>query len=265
MYAKKSLGQHFLISQKAIKSMVNSGEIKKGDTILEIGPGKGILTEEILKQADNVVAIEKDTELIPLLEEKFSEEIKSKKLILIQGDILSIDIENLKELKNPYKIIANIPYYITGAIIERFLSIKNQPVSMILLMQKEVAERIVSRDKKESVLSIAVKAYGEAKLIEKVPRGAFSPAPKVDSAIIAIKNISKKFFNDISEKDFFVFIKSIFGKKRKQIGGSISEFIGNKGIAIKSLEELNINPKSRPEEIDILMWKKIINTLAKYQ
>lgn len=265
MYAKKSLGQHFLTSPKAIKTMIESGDITKNETVVEIGPGKGVLTRELLQKAKQVIAIEKDTELIPLLSELFSEEIHSGKLILLHEDVLSKKPEEIKEIPSIYKVVANIPYYITGAIIEHFLSAKKHPETMILLMQKEVAERIVSRDGKQSVLSVAVEAYGTAKLLEKVPRGAFSPAPKVDSAIISIKNISHSFFDSINEKDFFLTIKTLFGKKRKQIGGSLGEYIDNKEKALEILSTLEINPKTRPEEISLSLWKKIALAVAQYK
>ncbi len=151
---------------------------------MEIGPGKGVLTEKLLEKAGCVIAVEKDRDLFQLLQEKFSEEIKNKKLILMNEDILNADIKNMAckffsgpripgSLSRPdheknfmpcfYKIIANIPYNITGAILKKFLTEKNQPERMILMVQNEVAQRIMARDKKESILSISVKAYGEPK------------------------------------------------------------------------------------------------------
>src|SRR3989344_2448242 len=159
MKPKKSLGQHFLKSRDALRKIIQAGEISQDDVILEIGPGKGVLTEELLKNSSRIIAVEKDRELFVFLSEKFQKEVKEKKLILINEDILNSKIENLK-LKI-YKLISNIPYNITGAILKKFLTEKYQPKRMVLLVQKEVAERIVARDKKESILSISVKAYGE--------------------------------------------------------------------------------------------------------
>jgi len=199
--AKKSLGQNFLKSNLALKKIIEAGEIKSDDIILEIGPGKGVLTEKLLEKVHpndllggqgKVIAVEKDHELIEILKEKFSEQIKLGSLVLVHDDILKFDI--VRQDLTTYKIIANIPYNITGAILKKFLTEKNQPESMILMVQHEVAQRIMARDKKESILSISVKAYGEPKLVMKVPARYFSPQPKVDSAIIAIKNISRKIF-----------------------------------------------------------------------
>src|SRR3989344_5073004 len=166
MKPKKSLGQHFLKSRDALRKIIQAGEISRDDVILEIGPGKGALTEQLLAFGCQVLAIEKDKELVQYLQEKFEKEIKEKRLILTQGDILKLKIENLK-LKI-YKLISNIPYNITGAILKKFLA-GNQPPSaqgfggarperMVLLVQKEVAERIIARGGKDSILSISVKA-----------------------------------------------------------------------------------------------------------
>ena len=194
MKAKKSLGQHFLKSEKALSQIVDASDPVADDIILEIGPGHGVLTERLLSFAGKVIAIEKDKDLIPVLEEKFAQEIASEKFLLIHDDILKVDIATLHLPSSTYKLVANIPYYITGAIIEKFLSTPYLPERMVLLMQKEVAERIIARDKKESILSIAVKAYGTPKMVGKVPPGAFVPPPTVDSAILLIENISRDFF-----------------------------------------------------------------------
>src|SRR3989344_1418293 len=231
MKPKKSLGQHFLKSRDALRKIIQAGEISRDDVILEIGPGKGALTEQLLAFGCQVLAIEKDKELVQYLQEKFEKEIKEKRLILTQGDILKLKIENLK-LKI-YKVISNIPYNITGAILKKFLSEETQPRLMVLLLQKEVAERIIARGGKESILSISVKAYGEPKVIGKVPRRYFSPEPKVDSAIIAIKNISRKNFaptkvgapTRVGEEKFWQIIKKGFAHKRKKLSGNLKNAV----------------------------------------
>ncbi|MEI7765416.1 MAG: rRNA adenine dimethyltransferase family protein [bacterium] len=259
--AKKSLGQNFLKSEPALRKIVEAGEIIPSDIILEIGPGKGALTEKLLDCASTVIAVEKDRELFNLLQEKFSKEISDKKLILLNEDILEFDVKkimqvvvlrtlgrsvddeqrkfsaenfcgeqnnNLHNFSTNYKIIANIPYNITGAILKKFLSEKNQPSMMVLMVQNEVAKRIVARDNKESILSISVKAYGIPKIEMKVPARYFSPAPKVDSAIISIKNISRSFFieNKISEERFWILIHAGFAHKRKKLSSNLKNYIG---------------------------------------
>ncbi|MFA6353968.1 MAG: 16S rRNA (adenine(1518)-N(6)/adenine(1519)-N(6))-dimethyltransferase RsmA [Candidatus Paceibacterota bacterium] len=276
--AKKSLGQNFLKSEIALKKIVEAGEIIKSDVILEIGPGKGALTEKLLQVGSKVIAVVKDHELFEFLKTKFEKEIKEKKLILINDDILSCNIEKiiknvvLKSIAQAdelsianfqqkimcgfqnnifnnfyYKIIANIPYNITGAILKKFLTTENQPERMILMVQHEVAKRIVARDEKKSILSISVKAYGEPKIIAKVDKRYFSPSPKVDSAIIAIKNISRKIFkeNSINEKRFWEIVKAGFAHKRKKLSSNLK----NERIsAIKTLGN------KRAEELTLEDW-----------
>ncbi len=261
MKAKKYLGQHFLKSSSALLKICDAAHITGEDTILEIGPGTGALTELLLASAKKVVAIEKDRDLIPVLEEKFATAITGGKLELIEEDILKFDPIVRKDLKTGYKLVANIPYYITGAIIEKFLDTKYQPTHMVVLIQKEVAERIIARDHKESILSNAVKAYGVPKIIAKVPPGAFVPPPTVDSAILSIEGISRIFFENANEQLFFTTMKSVFGKKRKQIGGSLAEFLGDKTKALSALAAAGINEKTRPEDIDLRTWKKLTQAL----
>jgi 16S rRNA A1518/A1519 N6-dimethyltransferase RsmA/KsgA/DIM1 with predicted DNA glycosylase/AP lyase activity len=238
--AKKSLGQNFLNSDGALDTIIKAGRVTKNDTILEIGPGKGALTKRLLDTGANVIAIEKDYRLIPFLQQLFAKEIKTKKLTLIHADVLNFDVAKVMSLsvipapvstsinsggiqseksestwipasagmtntgEMKYKLIANIPYYITGEITRKFLSGNFQPSLMVILVQKEVAERITTtiqgssktKEGKESILSISVKVYGEPKYIQTVKAGCFFPPPKVDSAILLIDNISKKNFSD---------------------------------------------------------------------
>ncbi len=264
MKAKKHLGQHFLTSKSALVKIREAGNVGSNDLVLEIGPGTGILTEELLTCAGKVIAVEKDRELIPVLQEKFADEIASGKLTLTEEDVLEFNPSNFLQHKT-YKLIANIPYYITGAIIEKFLSTSCQPEQMVLLIQKEVAERIVARDNKESILSIAVKAYGKPRIVAKVPAGAFNPPPKVDSAILSIEGISRDFFADCNEALFFAVMKSVFGKKRKQIGGSLTEFLNDKEKAVDALTKSDIDPKTRPEDMTLLTWKKLVQVLQYQQ
>lgn len=246
---KKGLGQNFLKSIPALKKIIEAGEISEQDIILEIGPGKGVLTKELLKKAGQVIAVEKDRDLFEFLQEKFKKEIKTNTLVLVHEDILQFTITNYK-LGN-YKIIANIPYNITGAILKKFLTAENQPERMVLMMQNEVVQRILVRNKKESILSISVKAYGEPKYILKVPARYFSPAPKVDSAVILIQNISRKFFseNKISEKKFWEIVRAGFAHKRKKLAGNLKNLLPK-----ETLFELK---NKRAEELSLLNWIRL--------
>lgn len=257
---KKSLGQHFLSDPNILDKIVRAGKIERGDTVLEIGPGEGALTEALLRAGANIVAIEKDDRLIPILENKFSAEINAENFLLIHGDILetrSVLEEKLKDRN--YKVVANIPYYITGKIVRFLFSLDVLPNTITLLVQDEVARRATSD--KESLLSLSIKAFGEPHYRGKVKAGSFSPPPKVDSAILTIENISSGFFSDLSEDLFFKTIKKSFSQKRKTLLNTF--FSDNKELGIEILNELNLALAIRPEEIHIDEWKLLIQSLYK--
>lgn len=251
MKAKKSLGQNFLKSERALNTIVESGDISQSDTVLEIGPGLGALTEKLLKTGAKIVAVEKDDQLFEILKEKFSSEISTSQLDLIHDDILNFELK----IKN-YKLIANIPYNITGAILRKFLSSVHQPKVMVLLVQKEVAERIVSRDDKESILSISIKAYGTPSYIETVKAGSFAPAPQVDSAIIKIENISKNFFNEFSEENFFKLLQAGFQSKRKKLSSNLSQVFDREKV-MRTFKNLSLDDNIRAERVSISLWKEL--------
>lgn len=271
MKPKKSLGQNFLTNPKVAERIAMEADISKKDTVLEIGPGTGKLTEHLLERARKVIAVEKDNNLLEALQEKFAPQIKSGSLVLVHDDILKFEVtekilkffsgprfsgslsrpdhsKNLESLQ--YRVVANIPYNITGAIFKKFLSGKNQPKSMTLMVQREVAERILAREKKESLLSISVKAYGEPKILFRVSRGNFFPAPNVDSAVIAIKNISRKIFekNKISEDKFWKIVKAGFAHKRKKLSGNLKNVIFSKKPTLQGLGD------KRAEDLSLLEW-----------
>ena len=219
--AKKSLGQNWLKNEQVVDEIVKTAKIQKSERVLEVGPGQGILTRALLQSGARVVAVEKDDRLIENLHGEFATEIAANKLTLIHYDILNFDPILINE---KYKVVANLPYYLTGEFLKKFLTNKHQPELMVLMLQKEVVERIIARDRKESVLSLSVKCYGEPKFVKKVPRGNFEPAPKVDSAILLIENISRKLLakNKLIEKKFFQTIKSGFSSKRKKLKNNLT-------------------------------------------
>ena len=251
--AKKSLGQNFLHAPNVISAMVHAGKISKGNTVLEVGPGKGALTIKLLETGEHIIAVEKDDRAIPFLQEKFANEIKTGQLELIHGDILEFNPEKLKN----YILIANIPYYITGEFIKKFLETTNPPLRIVVMLQKEVAKRIV--DSKESILSISVKAYGEPKYLVTVPRKLFRPMPNVDSAVLIIENISKKFFlqEKIGEKFFFEVLKAGFAHKRKVLIKNLEGKIPKERLE-SIWERENLSHNVRAEDLSPEMWKKII-------
>ena len=272
---KKSLGQNFLKSEAIVDKIIEAAKLSKNDTVLEIGPGQGMLTKKILVSAGGVIAVEKDTDLISGLETTFSEDISNKKLTIINADILEFDpkeirtthpLPPLKEgAEQSYKLVANIPYYITGAIIEKFLSTDVQPTTMVLMVQKEVAERIIAKDKKtggagkESILSIAVKAYGNPLYICTVKAGNFVPAPTVDSAVIKIENISRKNFKTKHHEEvFFQIMKAGFAHKRKTLAGNLKNVLEPEMVE-HALSAVGLRPTARAEDVGITTWLNMAN------
>jgi 16S rRNA (adenine1518-N6/adenine1519-N6)-dimethyltransferase len=258
-YAKKHLGQHFLTSKAALNTIVEAAAIETGETVIEIGPGRGILTEALLRAGATVIAIEKDTELIPILKEMFGEAIASKQLTLIQGDIKDMLPESLGLIDGKFKVVANIPYYLTGLIFREILGGSVQPNTVVFLVQKEVAERI-AKSKKESIASLAVKAYGTPRYMGTVKAGSFSPPPKVDSAILKIEHISRSHFQtEEAEKDFFEIIKHAFGSKRKMLAGNLS-YLGKEEVS-DAFTKIGIDLKVRAEDVPFPLWLRLVQTL----
>lgn len=241
MYAKKSLGQNFLMHARIAERIALVADIE-GATVLEIGPGTGMLTQQLLLRAERVIAVEADKQLFEQLQETFAGELRNGKLELHHQDIRNFDPSRIA---GEYSLVANIPYYITGEIIRMFLSAAHQPTSMTLLVQKEVAVRI-ARDKKESLLSLSVKAYGAPKYEFTVPKGAFKPAPKVDSAVLTIRGISRANFPATkAEERFFEYIRAGFAHKRKLLANNLVE---------QGLSAEGVVPKARAEDLSLAEW-----------
>ncbi len=256
VHAKKSLGQNFLNAKGVARDIVRTALLAPTDTVLEIGPGKGFLTTELLESGAHVIAVEKDDRMIPLLENTFGDAIKKQKLTLIHGDIVNLLEEKKLDLPKHYKLVANIPYYLTGYLLRIFLESSSKPETMVLMVQKEVATRIVARDNKESILSISVKAYGTPHFIKKVPARYFTPAPRVDSAILLIDNISnKKFKNREEEGAFFEIVKNGFAHKRKVLAGNLKEVLGSEAQQI--LRDVGIKENARAEDVSLDQWLAI--------
>lgn len=239
---KKSLGQNFLMHARIAERIATTAKLTPDSVVFEIGPGTGMLTRELLKLATHVIALEADHALFETLQAEFAVEITEGRLDLSHGDIRTFDISSLPK---GYALVANIPYYLTGEIFRMFLEAKNQPSSMTLLVQKEVAER-VARSAKESILSLSVKAYGTPKYEFTVPRGAFLPAPKVDSAVLAIRDISRTHFADSAEEQrFFELVRAGFAHKRKFVRKNLSE---------AGLPAGDIPEKARAEDLPLPVW-----------
>ena len=248
------LGQHFLTARWAAVSLARAAHIEEKEAVLEVGPGKGALTRELLATQGTVYAIEKDEALVEKLHVTFASEIQTQRLHVITADIRGFDPATIGLEDKKYVVAANIPYYITGEIIRHFLTAAVQPRAMAILIQKEVAQRITSS--KGSILSISVKAYGTPRIVEKVSRKCFSPAPSVDSAILTIENISRDFFSEMSEEHFFDVVRAGFASKRKFLVNNLGVRFG-KEEALQALLACGMNEKIRAEEVDLGKWKSL--------
>lgn len=246
MLKKKSLGQHFLHNRHYLEMVASAADIQKGETVVEIGPGEGALTSVLLERGAKVIALEKDARLIDVLREKFAD----KDFEVIEGDALEYE----PKFKS-YKVVGNVPYYITGALFKKFLSCKHQPATLVFLVQKEVAERI-ARSTKEGILSLSVKAYGTPKYIKTVPAGAFVPPPKVDSAILQVLSVSRANFNNKDhEERFFELVRAGFAQKRKLLASNIKELLGPDYSSI--LQKTAISPNARAEDVPLKAWLEL--------
>lgn len=267
--AKKSLGQNFLNDPSIVVETVQSAHIQKDEHVIEIGPGTGILTAELLKSGAKVLAYEKDRRAIDLLNKKFTKEISSNNLKLIYGDFLESDIAS--ELGSvDYKIVANIPYYITGAIIRKSLENILQPELIILMVQKEVGERVALDNSKHSLLSLSIWLFAQAEIVLDVPRESFSPVPKVDSVVIKIDRINKNFFLDLQSKlggdakitevyeKVFTVIRAGFAHKRKKLLSNLCEYFESNEIDIESIfRKNNFDQNVRAEDLTLEQWKSL--------
>ena len=242
--------------RRIAERIADAAGLSKNDTVLEIGPGTGMLTRALLERAKNVVAVEADGELVTELRETFASEIADGSLTLVHDDIRTFDPSVLKT----YLLVANIPYYITGEIIRMFLSAQAKPSSMTLLVQKEVAERI-ARSKKESLLSLSVKVYGTPRYQFTVPRGAFRPAPNVDSAVLTISDIQSGFASLKEEKTFFEVLRAGFAHKRKLLAGNLGVLAPSERVA-SALREAGIPEKARSEDVPLLGWRSLARALS---
>ena len=262
---KKSLGQHFLNSPVVSEWMCEAAEIASNDKVVEIGPGTGALTSELLKRGAVVTALEADTRAIEVLQKNFASEIANKQLVVIHQDVRTLDLGAITDLKDhEFKVVSNIPYYLSGMLFRTLLQTPLQPSTLVYLVQKEVANRItadISRGEKESLLSLSVKAYGKPVYVRTVTRGHFTPPPKVDSAIIAVRNVSRDLFTHISEADFFKVIHLGFGQKRKQLAGNLAKEY-DREVITHTLSTLNLLVSTRAEDVPIEKWPTLVEKIV---
>ncbi|MBU6415385.1 ribosomal RNA small subunit methyltransferase A [Patescibacteria group bacterium] len=259
----KLMGQHFLIDEEVLRQIVASARMTKQDVILEAGPGLGVLTRALAKKAKQVIAVEKDPVLTAVLQKQLAEE-KINNVALIAKDILHFNPKEYGLRGGQYKIIANLPYYLSGKFLRKFLTESEKPKTMILLLQKEVAERIVAGPPGMSLLSLSVQLYAKPKIISEISKNSFYPKPKIESALIKISGISNDFFkkNKIEEQVFWNIAKAGFSQKRKTLLNNLSGALAMPKTELEQvLKSAEINPGARAESLSLKQWTKLATLL----
>jgi 16S rRNA (adenine1518-N6/adenine1519-N6)-dimethyltransferase len=270
----KGLGQNFLVDDNALRRVVDIAEISEGDVVLEVGPGLGSLTRYLGAAARQVIAVELDKKLLPALHENL-EPFENVKIVI--GDILEQNLaellrekpeteeQKLSSIPHPpsYKVVANIPYYITSALIRHLLEAEFKPSYMVLTVQKEVAQRICEQPPNMSLLALSVQVYGEPKIAAKIPAGAFYPSPKVDSSIVKIELYTEPRIPENLLPLFFRLAKAGFSQKRKTLRNTISAGMAwSKEEAVAVLDAAGIDPQRRAQTLSLKEWESLTSSAA---
>jgi 16S rRNA (adenine1518-N6/adenine1519-N6)-dimethyltransferase len=258
-------GQNFLIDEFVLEDIVDAAEVSKEDSVLEIGPGIANLTEKLLERAKTVLSIEKDPKFLPVLK-SLKKHYKNFRYEI--ADVLEYNFQKFFEEQGnkSYKVVANIPYYITGKILQMLMTAKFKPSSITVLTQKEVAQNVVAKPGNMSILAISVQLFGDPQLVQIVQAKSFYPAPKVDSAILKVEIPQKAKYKISDEKEFFRVVKACFSGKRKQIHNTLMNNLKlEKSKVEEILQVLKINPAARPQELYIEDWIKLSELISQYQ
>lgn len=262
---RKSLGQHFLKDRSVPPRIAEAANLQPDDYVVEVGPGLGVLTEEIARRLDplrgRLVAVELDDNLLPVLQERFA---SMPHVSFVHADVLEVLPQELSGGR-PYKLVANLPYYITSAILRHFLETEHKPLSLTVMVQKEVADRMVAKPPEMSLLAVSIQFYGKPKIIFRVPPGAFNPPPKVDSAVVRIE-VYGEGENPVSvssDEVFFRLAQAGFGQRRKQLANTLSAGLGlPKSTVTNALQTAGIDPARRAETLTLAEWAGLEQVMA---
>lgn len=253
----KSLGQHWLRERAVLERIADVAHLTTDDTVLEIGPGQGTLTSVLLGKSKKVIAVEFDEALARKLPDQFP----GKELEVIHADILSFD---LTRLAAGYKVVANVPYYITSKIVQRFMTTANKPSVMVLLVQKEVAQRLAAEPGKMSILAVSAQLFADVRLGDIVPAHLFIPPPKVDSQVVILKTRSTPLVEKASEKGFFRVVKAGFSAKRKKLRSNLAGGLQLSRTEVELLlQKTAISPDMRAEDLSLAQWSTLVTEYEK--
>ena len=255
LHTKKSLGQHWLSDPNSLQAICDAANLTSSDTVLEIGPGNGSLTQQLTKQVREVIAVELDLQLA----NELAQRVPVANLKVIHQDILSFDLTTLPTV---YKIVANIPYYLTSNLIRVLSESANPPQLAVLLVQKEVAQRVIAKPGKLSLLGISAQFYWEVSAGRVITSKLFTPPPKVDSQILILKHRSIKLFPDINPKTYFRIIKAGFSGRRKKLLNSLSNGLKlPKAAVAEFLHTAGVNPNDRAQNLSLDDWYRVYRTI----
>lgn len=250
--AKKSLGQHFLVDKRIMARIVEAADLSSNDTVLEIGPGRGSLTGDLVERAGRVVAVEIDEALAARLAESFADR---PSLTVVAADAREVDIGSLVEAGAPYKVVANLPYYAASPIIRRFLEADSKPDLMVVMVQREVAEEMVAPPGRMRLLSVATQLYGAPRIVCSVPPRAFRPAPKVSSSVVRIDVYDRPAVEFDSADSFFRLARAGFSSPRKQVHNSLRQGLDWSPDAVQTmLARAGIDATRRPQTLSLAEW-----------
>ncbi|MEE8413286.1 MAG: 16S rRNA (adenine(1518)-N(6)/adenine(1519)-N(6))-dimethyltransferase RsmA [Dehalococcoidales bacterium] len=257
--ARKGLAQHFLVDPEVLGLIISAAQLAPGDIVVEVGPGLGTLTTELAKQSGQVIAVELDEQLAVLLEQRLAS--FQKNVTVIHRDILTVPPETLlveagiEKSPADYKVVANLPYYITSPVLRHFLEAEVKPQSMVVMVQKEVAGEITARPGKMSLLSIGVQFYGQPEIVSYVPARSFYPVPEVDSAILRVTPHSHPLVGENDTEGFFRLVRAGFSAARKQLANSLAQGLGvSKEETLSLLAKAQITPQRRAETLTLEEW-----------
>lgn len=268
LYPRKGLAQNFLADETVLPRIIAAAELGPEDLVLEVGPGLGFLTRALAQHVRRVIAVELDRRLVTLLQEKLAD---CPNLQVVAGDILQVDIPRLwrqagVEPASPafsYKVVANLPYYITSAVLRRFLESPARPALMVLMVQKEVAQRLVAGPGQMSLLAVSVQFYARPTLVSYVPAGAFYPRPKVDSAIVRLAVDREPRYRVADSAGFFQVVQAGFGQKRKQLKNALAAGLERPAQELAAvLIAAGVDPQARAQSLSVEEWVRVYERIA---
>lgn len=266
---RKGLGQNFLVDEVHLARIVAAAELSPEDIVLEIGPGLGTLTTRLAREAGRVIAVELDERMLPILQEVLAEH---ENVRVIHGDILALDPAELIEQETAftpsasepmsYKVVANLPYYIASAAIRHLLEARVPPSLIVLTVQKEVAQRMAALPPRMSILAVSVQFYAEVEIVDRIPAGAFYPAPKVDSAVVRLRRRPQPAVSVENVKGFFRVVRAGFSQRRKQLRNALAAGLGRPAREVTAaLEAAGIDPRRRAETLTLEEWGRLAEAL----